>query len=164
MSKPHAKIAKYANTVDLPSDQRPTVGADKSRVRPVVLVGESGQHLTTELSELLRRRLRILQQCNRFARHRVLPCGGPDRTAFHRVDVELVDDQNVIEGGSQVREKPNAGCDEFGLREAGARVQQPMICPCVVVRHCSIGEGCVRHGWRGVVATPSLQWGITILL
>jgi serine/threonine-protein kinase len=57
MSKPNAPGHSYPNsaiTVD-----RPPVSAPPSGVRPVVMVGTSGQHLTTELSELLRRRLRI---------------------------------------------------------------------------------------------------------
>src|SRR4051794_41798230 len=52
MSKPNV-YPNSAITID-----RPAAGVP-SAVRPVVMVGTSGQHLTTELSELLRRRLRL---------------------------------------------------------------------------------------------------------
>ncbi len=58
MSKPNALIQLFRESTAATIDQPPTASA-VSRVRPVVLVGSSVQSLTTDLSDLLRRRLRI---------------------------------------------------------------------------------------------------------
>jgi serine/threonine-protein kinase len=58
MSKPNALIDQFPDSA-APTIDRPSSAPTVSRVRPVVLVGTSGQQLTAELSDLLRRRLRI---------------------------------------------------------------------------------------------------------
>src|SRR6187551_859193 len=54
--------------------------------------------------------LGLLQRGDRYARLLVRPGGGAERAAFHRVDVKMVDDQDVIERGAQAWKEAGSFC------------------------------------------------------
>ena len=94
----------------------------------------------------IHRGLCFLQRGNGLARLLVRPGVGPERAAFHRIDVEVIDDQDVIERGAQARKEAGSLRGEFVLRQPRAGGEQPMVCPGVVVRHGAVGKH-VTH-WR----------------
>ena len=65
--------------------------------------------------------LRFLQCGDRGARLRIREGGGAQRAAFHRVDVEMVDDQDVVERGAQAWEEAGSFCREFVRRQRERR-------------------------------------------
>ena len=67
------------------------------------------------------RGLRFLQRGDRCARLLIRPGGRAERAAFHRVDVKMVDDQDVVERGAQAWEEAGAFCGEFFRRQPRGR-------------------------------------------
>ena len=61
--------------------------------------------------------LRLLQRHDRGAGLLVRPGGGAERAAFHGVDVEMVDDQDVVERGAQAGEEAGSFGGEFFRRK-----------------------------------------------
>lgn len=57
------------------------------------------------------------------ARHRIFPRSWPKRSTFQRVDVEMVNDQDVIEGLLQAREETGARRFKLGLGQVLASIQ-----------------------------------------
>ena len=92
------------------------------------------------------RGLRVVERGNRVARLLVRPGRRPERAAFHRVDIKVVDDQDVIERGAQARKEAGSFRDELLRRQPGTGGEQPVVGPGVVVRHGAIGKH-VTH-WR----------------
>ena len=91
------------------------------------------------------RGLGFLQRGDRGARLLVRPGGGAERAAFHGVDVEVVDDQDVVERGAQAWEEAGSSCGEFFRPQPRAGSEQPVVGPGVVVRHGAVGKQ-VTHG------------------
>ena len=84
--------------------------------------------------------LGFLQRGNRRARLLIRPGGRSERAAFHRVDVKVVDDQDVVERGAQARKEAGSFCGEFIRRQPRTGGEQPVVCPGVVVRHGAVGK------------------------
>src|SRR5437899_251228 len=63
------------------------------------------------------RGLSLLQRANRCTRLLVRPGGRAERAAFHRVDVKMVDDQDVVERGAQARKEAGSFRGEFVRRQ-----------------------------------------------
>jgi hypothetical protein len=69
-------------------------------------------------------------------------------SAFESVNVEMVDDQDVIEGFLQAREEAGAGRLEFGLGQLLASGQKAMVRPGIVVGEGPVGlkdVGCLHR-------------------
>ena len=67
------------------------------------------------------RGLGFFQRGDRGARLLVRPGGGAERAAFHRVDVEVVDDQDVVERGAQAWKEAGSFGGEFFRRQPRGR-------------------------------------------
>ena len=63
------------------------------------------------------RGLRFFQRGDRGTRLLVRPGGGAERAAFHRVDVKVVDDQDVVERGAQAWKEAGSFRGEFVRRK-----------------------------------------------
>ena len=61
--------------------------------------------------------LSFLQRGDRCARLLIRKGCRPQRAAFHRIDVKVVDDQDVIERGAQAWKEAGSLCDEFFRRQ-----------------------------------------------
>jgi hypothetical protein len=57
--------------------------------------------------------LGLLQRGDRCARLLIRPGGRAERAAFHRIDVEVIDDQDVVERGAQAWKEAGSFRSEF---------------------------------------------------
>ena len=107
------------------------------------------------------RGLRFLQRGNGRARLLVRPRGRAERAAFHRVDVKMVDDQDVVERGAQAWKEAGSLRGEFLRRQPRAGGEQPVVCPGVVVRHGAVGKHIVHLRCRPVARMSDMR-GMTM--
>jgi hypothetical protein len=65
----------------------------------------------------------------------IRPRGRAERATLQRIDVEPVDDQDVVQGSLDRREKTRSRRFELRLCQSGTGREQAMVRPGVVVRH-----------------------------
>src|ERR1700722_13992227 len=101
---------------------------------------------------------------NSRARHRIFPRSRPQPSAFERVDVEMVNDEDVIESLLQAREEAGAFRFELGLREILACNRQTMVRPGIVMseRPISLNDIGGHQDLRNRAITNGLLQGLEI--